>query len=137
MAERMAEVPLPADAAAETRLVVPVPTTATRLRERGYNQAEVLAAGLAARTGRTLLPALGRAPGSSSQTTLQPVARLANVAGAFRPLDAVRSEIAGEHLLLVDDVLTTGATLEVCARLLKSAGAESVAALAPVRFASR
>ena len=137
MADRMAAVPLPADVAGEARLVVPVPTTGARLRERGYNQAEVLARAVAAATGRTLFPALGRTPGSSSQTTLQPVARMANVAGAFRPVDAAATEIAGEHLLLVDDVLTTGATVVACTEMLIAAGARCVSVLTFARATGR
>ena len=137
MAGRMAAVRLPPDVAAETRVVTAVPTTETRLRERGYNQAEVLAAALARRTGRALLPALGRAPGSSSQTALQPVARLANVAGAFRPVTGLEKEIAGEHILLVDDVLTTGATVVACAEVLMAAGARCVSVLTFARAPGR
>jgi predicted amidophosphoribosyltransferase len=60
----MAAVALPADVRREASLVVPVPTTALRIRERGYNQAEVLARALARRTGRTVLCALHRGGGS-------------------------------------------------------------------------
>lgn len=137
MAERMAAVALPPDVAAETRFVAAVPTTAARLRERGYNQAEVLAAELARATGRTLIGALRRAPGAGSQTTLQPVARLANVAGAFRPESRARDRITGEHLLLVDDVLTTGATALACVEALLAAGARCVSVLTFARATGR
>ncbi|MBW3552486.1 MAG: ComF family protein [Gemmatimonadetes bacterium] len=137
MAERLDTVPLPADVAAETRLVASVPTTEARLRERGYNQAEVVARAYAATTGRTLVPALRRAPGTSSQTTLQPVARMANVAGAFRLVETTKNEIAGEHLLLVDDVLTTGATVVACAETLMAAGARCVSVLTFARAVGR
>lgn len=137
MAGRMAAVRLPYDVAREATLVAPVPTTAVRLRERGYNQAEVLARGVAEATGRTVLLALDRAPGSSSQTALQPVARLANVAGAFRPAAGVERDIAGEHLLLVDDVLTTGATIVACAEALMAAGARCVSVLTFARAPGR
>lgn len=137
MAERLAMVPLPGDVAAETRLVVAVPTTEARLRERGYNQAEVLARTFAAATARSVVPALRRAPGTSSQTNLQPVARMANVAGAFRLADEAEKEIAGEHLLLVDDVLTTGATVIACAEALMVAGARCVSVLTFARAAGR
>lgn len=137
MAERMAAVRLPDDVARETALIAVVPTTELRLRERGYNQAEVLARGVAEATGRTLVPALRRAAGTSSQTTLQPVARLANVAGAFHPVEAARTDIAGEHLLLVDDVLTTGATVVACAETLMAAGARCVSVLTFARATGR
>ena len=137
MAERMAAVALPPDVVSEARLVTPVPTTAVRLRQRGYNQAELLARGVAAATGRGFLPALERAHGTGSQTTLQPVARAANVAGAFRPMSAARNGIAGEHLLLVDDVLTTGATVVACAEALVAAGARCVSVLTFARATGR
>ena len=137
MAERMAMVPLPGDVAEETRLVVAVPTTEARLRERGYNQAEVLARGLAEASGRTVLEALGRGGGTSSQTTLQPVARAANVAGAFRPVAGAEHEVAGEHVLLVDDVLTTGATVTACTAALVAVGARCVTVLTFARATGR
>ncbi len=123
LARRMAEVPLPEDVVREARIVVPVPTTRERLRERGYNQAERLAAAYAFRTGRRLVPALERAGSRRSQTILQPAARGANVAGAFRISEVAGSAVRGEHVLLVDDVLTTGATVVECARTLVTAGA--------------
>lgn len=125
MAERMAALPLPADVEREARIVVPVPTTPSRIRERGYNQAERLASAYARLTGRVLVEALERASARSTQTVLQPVARQANVAGAFRPA-AGAAEIAGAHCLLVDDVLTTGATATECTRTLVAAGARCV-----------
>ena len=137
MARWMAMVPLPTDVGAEARLVVPVPTTAVRLRERGYNQAEVLASALAETTGRTLLRGLVREGGGSSQTTLQPAARLANVAGAFRPMAEPQVRLDGEHLLLVDDVLTTGATVIACVQSLVSAGARCVSVLTFARATGR
>jgi ComF family protein len=137
MARAMAAVHLPADVAAETRWVVPVPTTATRLRQRGYNQAEILARALAAVTGRTVLQSLRRGSGVSSQTALQPAARLANVAGAFVAVDTTEASIGGEHLLLVDDVLTTGATVSACSQALVAAGARCVSVLTFARATGR
>lgn len=137
MAERMAAVPLPADVRAETRVVVPVPTTAVRLRERGYNQAAELGNALAARTDRTTICALRRGASGRSQTTLQPAARLANVAGAFSLEPGSEREIAGEHLLLVDDVLTTGATITACTEALVAAGARCVSVLTFARATGR
>jgi ComF family protein len=125
MAERMADLALPDDAARQASIVVPVPTTRSRLRERGYNQAELLARAYAQRTGRELRLLLERRSSAASQTILQPVARGANVAGAFRIAGAAAS-FAGAHLLLVDDVLTTGATAVECARTLVAAGARCV-----------
>jgi ComF family protein len=137
MAGAMAAVTLPRDVGAEARLVVPVPTTSARLRQRGYNQAELLARALATRSGRTTLGALRRGSGASSQTALQPAARLANVAGAFMVVDGIEGAIDGEHLLLVDDVLTTGATVTACSQALVAAGARCVSVLTFARATGR
>lgn len=137
MGGRMARVRLPPDARREAWLVVPVPTTRIRIRERGYNQAEALARALADRSGRTVICALERGGGASSQTTLQPAARRANVAGAFRPVTGMEPDIAGEHLLLVDDVLTTGATVTECAVALVEAGARCVSVVSFARATGR
>lgn len=129
MSEAMAAVHMPADPDEPAPPVVPVPTTRRRLRERGYNQAELLARGFAARTGRALLPALERVSGAASQTTLQPVARRANVAGSFRVAGDLKAALKGRHLLLVDDVLTTGATTLECGATLVAAGARAISVL--------
>ena len=128
MAERMAAVPLPADVAA-ARIVVPVPTTAARRRARGYNQAGLLASALAGRTGRQLVEALERSTATSSQIALQPAERGANVISAFRLAAGMERGLHAAHILLVDDVLTTGATAGECARVLVAAGARSVSIL--------
>ena len=78
-------------------------TLKRRLRERGYNQAEVLATAYADRSRRSVLCALERASAGTSQTNLQPAARLANVATAFRIVEGGHADVAGAHLLLVDD----------------------------------
>lgn len=137
MGDRMAAVPLPTDVRREASLVVPVPTTELRIRERGYNQAELLAVALASRSRRTVLCALRRGGGVSSQTTLQPAERRANVAGAFRPMAGTERELAGEHVLLVDDVLTTGATVLECSEALVEAGARCVTVLTFARATGR
>ncbi len=126
MAERMAALRFPDDVHQEARLVIPVPTTSARLRQRGYNQAERLAWHYARMTGRRVFHALERDTGTTTQTVLQPAARTANVAGAFRPARDAASTLAGEHCILVDDVLTTGATAVECTRTLVSAGARCV-----------
>ena len=129
MAERMAALSFPRDVEAEARLVVPVPTTAERERQRGYNQAELLARAYARRTGRALLHALRRGGGATTQTVLQPAARGANVAGAFSVREGEAPALAGAHVLLVDDVLTTGATAVECARTLVATGARCVSVI--------
>ncbi|MBN2200635.1 ComF family protein [bacterium] len=112
--------------------VVPVPLHPVRRRERGYNQSERIAAGFAGVFGfsvRTDLLARQRA--TRTQTDLTGEERQKNVSGAFRVLrpDSVR----GLTLLIVDDVVTTGATLNACARALKDAGASSVFGFALAR----
>jgi ComF family protein len=130
MAARMAALNLPHEASAEIRFVVAVPLTPVRLRERGYNQAALLARCVAtSKEWRVLESALERAHSHSSQTALHPAERRANVAGAFRVRAGVEDRLLGEHLLLVDDVWTTGATALACCDALLTAGARAVTVL--------
>jgi len=126
MGERMAALALPPDVDGEAHIVVPVPTTRQRERARGYNQASLIAQAFARGTGRQVLPLLARSPGRGSQTTLQPAARRANVAGAFHAADGAERRIRDAHVILVDDVLTTGATAVECSGVLVEAGARCV-----------
>lgn len=125
MADRMANLPLPSECA-ECRICVPVPTSAQRVRERGYNQAGLLAAAFARSSGRELVPALVRSMASTSQTGLQPVKRRANVAGAFRLDPVLARRLGNAHVMLIDDVLTTGATAVECTRVLETGGVRFV-----------
>lgn len=127
IAERMARLDFGPGRDVRNRVVVPVPLAASRLRERGYNQSACLAAGLAARWGvashDTLIARIRETP---TQTRLTAEQRLHNVAGAFR-VDARRVSCLGSaELFLVDDVVTTGATLNACAEALAGAGARSI-----------
>ena len=115
------------------RVVVPVPTTARRLGERGYNQAELIAARLAARWAVPMRSALERSGAERSQTALTPEQRRENVRGAFRPVAGAERTLSGAHVLLVDDVLTTGATAGEAASALDAAGAETVTLVAFAR----
>lgn len=106
--------------------VVPVPLHPSRLVERGFNQAALVAGRLARRLGAAFVPrALARTRETSKQATLDRVARAANVANAFVTREP--RWVQGRAILLVDDVRTTGATLDACERALVDAGAKSVA----------
>jgi len=108
--------------------LIPIPLARTRLRERGYNQSEVLARALA-RQWRipVLLDVLVRTRETPTQTALTPETRLANVAGAFG-IKNVQCSMINDHstLIIVDDVFTTGATLAEAARALEQAGATRI-----------
>jgi ComF family protein len=114
-------------------VVVPVPTTARRLARRGYNQAELLAVRLAAGRGLALVHAVARAGGGRSQTALSPTERRENVRGAFAPVRSAGPAVKGVDVLLVDDVLTTGATASEAATVLAAMGAASVTLVAFAR----
>jgi len=130
VAQRIAALSLPRDVRDEADLVVPVPLSATRLRERGYNQAALIAEALARRTGRRCLSeSLVRTRSTRTQTSLHPSERRANVAGAFAVAAPHRAALQGAHVLLVDDVWTTGATAVACTEALIAAGARVVSAL--------
>lgn len=124
MARRMARLAWPEDVERERAAVVPVPLAPARERERGYNQAGLLAAALGAEWGLPVwADVLCRVRGTPSQTRLTPGERLRNVAGAFHAPPAARNRLRGTHLVLVDDVVTTAATLNACAAALAAGGA--------------
>ena len=103
--------------------VVPVPLSASRLRERGYNQALEIARHVARATGVALAPELcRRVRDTPAQSELPWAERATNVRGAFQSSGAV----AGARIALLDDVMTTGATLDEIAATLKRDGAASV-----------
>jgi ComF family protein len=113
-------------------LIVPVPLHPRRHRSRGYNQAALLAAHMGQATGLPVaLDVLRRVRHTVSQTNLNALERRRNVVGAFSCSDAVRDK----RVLLIDDVCTTGATLEACSVALKQGGARSVCALTVARAA--
>jgi ComF family protein len=130
MGRRLARLSWPEDVRAERTAVVPVPLSAVKERARGFNQAERLAVPVARAWGiPTWCDVLLRTRATPSQTRLTPGERLANVHGAFRADDAASGRLRGSHLVLIDDVLTTGATLNACAHALFAAGARTVSYL--------
>jgi ComF family protein len=111
--------------------IVPVPLHPRRLRERGYNQATLIARELARTLSLPILEdALVRSRATKTQTQLSAAERRVNVVDAFT---AEAAGLAGRSLLLVDDVCTTGSTLQACADALRGAGASSVYALTLTR----
>ncbi len=111
----------------EADAIAPVPLHPLRLLRRRYNQAAEIARPLAAMTGTPWLPdALVRRRATATQGGKSGSGRLRNVAGAFHVPAGRADKVAGLRILLIDDVLTTGATAEGCARALKAAGAARV-----------
>jgi ComF family protein len=116
---------------AGTDVVVPVPLSRWRLLSRRFNQAAILAQELSRNTGVAVdLHALQRARSTPTQVGLTRDQRRRNLAGALRVPKRRSARIEGRNVLLIDDVITTGATVEACARALKRAGAARVDVLA-------
>lgn len=110
-----------------TDIIVPIPLHYRRLVSRGYNQAGWLATAIGKQTGKQVKHAvLVRARATPSQATLSPRARHLNVAGAFKVPASRKAQISGKTILLVDDVLTTGATLRAATKALQAAGAAQI-----------
>lgn len=110
-------------------VLVPIPLHRARERERGFNQAALLAAEIGARLDLAVEPALRRRRATGPQVALASFPeRRANMAGAFAVTD--EAAVAGRTAILVDDVSTSGATLSEAARVLRAAGARTVWALA-------
>jgi ComF family protein len=123
--------------------LVPVPLHKNRLKERGFNQSELLAAALSKEYGVPVLNILARVRKTEYMYGLSRTGRLENVRGAFTivPFEgkqkasragkaSPRLNVEGKNIIIIDDIYTTGATIEECARTLKKAGAESVCCLA-------
>ncbi|MBA2707013.1 MAG: ComF family protein [Gemmatimonadaceae bacterium] len=127
MASRMERLSWPRDVTEGRTAVVAVPLSAARLRERGFNQSQHLADRLA-RVWRIPLwtDVLLRVRATRSQTELTPAERLGNVAGAFSVPHSAAPVVRGAHVILVDDVITTGATLGACAKALFASGALTI-----------
>ena len=116
-------------------VITHVPTNERNLRRRGYDHAELLARELAGFTGKPAVPLLKKTRRTEAMFGLKPAERRANVLGAF-VFCGDPALVRGKTVLLADDVLTTGATMSECARVLREAGAArvyGVAAAAPPR----
>jgi len=126
MAERMVKMIQAEGLSVDNLPLIPIPTTSRRLRARGYNQAERLARAISVRLGSPLVEALGRREGGTSQISLDRGARRENVRQAFHLLPDLKSVLRGKEVVLVDDVLTTGATSLAAAEILVEGGAAGV-----------
>jgi len=116
-------------------LLVPMPLHWRRRWSRGFNQSELLARVAGRRTGIPVACALRRRKSTNPQAGLTSAQRRVNVAGAF---EVVRPQlVSGRRVVLVDDVLTTGATAGACAAVLRRAGATRVAVLTLARVDRR
>lgn len=136
-AQRLLQVPQTLHLLHTRPLVVPIPLTAARLGERGYNQAWELVKALRSQCRRlppalpcdTLATALVRLGETPDQHSLGREARLRNLRGMFAAHPSYAQRLVGRHVLLVDDVTTTGATLQTAAQAVLHAGADRVSAL--------
>jgi len=127
MADRMSRLSWPLDVVEERAGIVPIPLASARKRERGYNQSELLARGLSRRWGIPVWDSVViRSRETSTQTRLTPEERQGNVAGSFQICRGKLDSLAGAHVVLVDDVITTAATLNECAKVLYDAGARII-----------
>ena len=125
--ERMARLSWPDDVRNERTAIIPIPLAPVRERERGFNQAERIAESVATYWRIPVWTSVvTRQRATATQTRLTPGERSANVHGAFAVLPEMRSRLTGAHLILVDDVMTTGATLSACAAALFAAGARTL-----------
>ncbi len=120
MAERLAF------AEAEFDAIVPVPVHSEKLFSRGYNQALCIAEEISERSGKPLAEVLVRTKASRPMSRLELVERLENVEGIFDLSENAHKFIEGKTVLLVDDIMTTGSTLEDCTKVLLSGGAYDV-----------
>lgn len=122
------------EAIAHADLIVPVPLHRWRLFVRRYNQAALLAHAVGRAAGRTVVPdLLVRHRRTRVHKNLSAAARRRNVAGAFSVHRAWQGRLSGQRILLIDDVLTTGATVSACARTLRRGGAAGVDVLVLAR----
>jgi ComF family protein len=113
--------------------VIPVPLHWVRFAKRGYNQAEEIARVLSKKSGRELVRAIKRTRNTALQSSHEKEGRLQNVKGAFAVNKVDKLQYQGKHLVLVDDVMTTGATLQMAARELIKLKPASITAVVACR----
>jgi len=136
-AELMQAAPGARLALASADIIVPVPLTTERMAERGFNQAWEVARHLPLRPTQALMPdALVRLRATQAQHRLKRDERLANLAGVMTAHPLQSHRLVGRRVLLIDDVSTTGATLQVAGQALLLAGARAVSALVLARTPS-
>ncbi|HEX9310378.1 MAG TPA: phosphoribosyltransferase family protein [Gemmatimonadaceae bacterium] len=127
LANRMSRLSWPRDVVDERTALVPIPLAAARKRQRGYNQSALIAYGIGRRWRIPVWEdVVTRSRETSSQTRLTPDERLDNVAGSFR-IGSKRTELLKDaHVVIIDDVVTTAATLNECATVLYESGARII-----------
>lgn len=112
-------------------ILVPVPLHKDKEKQRGFNQSVLLSKYLSNQSGNIICPCLVRIRNTRTQVGLHRKERIRNISGAFRAIESI--ELSGKTVILIDDVITTGATLFECGRCLKQAGAKKVIALVVAR----
>ncbi len=113
----------------ETDIIIPVPLHRIKHRERGYNQSEFIAQGIASIIGKPIIVnAIRRTRHTQTQTTLNLEERYKNMKDAFKTLPGASKKFYGRTCLLVDDIITSGATTNSCAKEILAAGAKSIIA---------
>ena len=106
-------------------LIIPVPLSSVRMRQRGYNQSELLAEGIKSETGLPIETGVViRTTDNPTQTHLNDIERWENVKGIFKATPEASQKLNNKHILLIDDVTTTGATLTSCALAIKETAPE-------------
>lgn len=128
LASRMAEYVISTGLSEDVDAVTYVPMTRRSIRQRGFNQASLLASGLARRIGRPAVSLLRKVRQTEPQARLSAEERRKNLRGAFQPIRSVSVKV-----LLIDDIFTTGSTVEECAHALKTAGCKEVTVLTVAR----
>lgn len=107
-------------------VIVPVPVSRARIRKRGFNQALIVAKGVAKKCKKPVVDAIAKVKEAQPQAQLRLEDRLKSPIGCYRIISGMEKRIFGKVVLLVDDVLTTGATASECADVLMKAGAKGV-----------